>query len=556
MARVHLAPSAIYFSQDSISNSFGNYTPHRNKTIGETLDDILLGKSEISDLPTISVIKKNGFWVSADNRRLWVFKKLEEFGKCYTIPADITKYLKPSKDCIRSSIRVRGQEGGTFWKTWGRMKKASIRVSSRENSNLPTTIASYTPNTLQSVDSIPVSNLTFKQTSKETSLILSSSSDFFVERFQDFGNDNNEHRPKTLTSSSAEHTATDGYRIENSRMRSAREREMPSTQTIRTSYTRQTGSADALRKTTVSQTCNREYSSHRTQPSNPEYNQPSTREFYSREDDSHSIESAKQSSDIKVSKINQPPSDPKNEIINLNPLDVGFAGLLRPSAFDGEQIGEYLDGYLSKALHKSITFHLKVFHHKGKYYSEERQKLWKLQSLQRLSGNIKILGQVVPNPDSCAILCDTMIFFGKVKGEHWKNKRMLKNLPTKKVKPLTLTEILYSSESISDAFKGRSIIREVMQVYSSGRHNHELNVVEYNSKFYALENRKLWVLKQVEVVLGPLRINGKVKVCMDKIMFRSFASDNIRSVDIVMKGMEHSEEEKFMLEYIKKMRKF
>ena len=555
MARVHLAPSAIYFSQDSISNSFGNYTPHRNKTIGETLDDILLGKCEISDLPTISVIKKNGFWVSADNRRLWVFKKLEEFGKCNTVPADITQYLKPSKDCIRSSIRVRGQEGGTFWRTWGRMKKTEFCVSSRENSNLQTEIESYTLQSGASVDSKPVSNSTLKQTSKETSLMMSSFADFSVGRIQAFRNVDIEHRPKTSTSSSAEHTATDRYRIENSRMRSAREREMPSNHTISTSYIRQTSSAGVLRKTQVSHTRNREYFSIRTQPSNPENKQPSSIEFYSREDDNHSIESEKQSSDINVSKVNQPPSYPQT-VVNLNPLDVGFAGLLGSSTFDGEQIGECLDRYLSMALDRSITFRLKVFYCDGKYYSEKRRNLWIIQSLQRLSGNIKISGRIVPRPAMCWRLCDTLLSFSKVKGKHWKNKRMLNNLPTKKVKPLTLTEILYSSESISDAFKGRSIIREVMQVYSSGRRNHELNVVEYNSKFYALQNEKLWVLKQVEVVLGPLKINGNVKVCMDDIMFHSFASDNIRSVDIIMTGIEHTEEEKFMLEYIKKMRKF
>ena len=46
--------------------------------------------------------------------------------------------------------------------TWGRMKKASICVSSRENSNSPTTIASYTPYALQSgasVDSNPVKKI-------------------------------------------------------------------------------------------------------------------------------------------------------------------------------------------------------------------------------------------------------------------------------------------------------------------------------------------------------------------------------------------------------------
>ncbi|XP_078333268.1 uncharacterized protein LOC144625593 [Crassostrea virginica] len=776
MASVLLAPSAIYFSQDSISNRFGQYTPHRNKTIGETLDDILSGKCKVSDLPTISVIKKNGFWVSADNRRLWVYKKLQAFGKCDAIPAVVTYRLSELKNCIQSTIRVRGQEGGTIWKNLVRMQKSGSCDSSRENSNLPKTIASYTPNTLQSGasgDSNPVSNLTLKQTSKETSLMMSSFADFsvgriqafgnddnehrpktssfsaehtatdrypnensrmkparkrempstqtirtsytrsaavlrktignddnehpsktstsssaehtgtekyliensrmgsareremssnsnlpttiasytlntlqsgasvdsnpklyftlktspkdtslmmslftnFVGRIQAFGNDDNEHRPKTSTSSSAEHTATDRYPNENSRMKPVREREMPPTKTIRTSYTRsaavlrktignddnehppktltsssaertgteryltensrmgsarekempsthivrpsftrQTGSAVSLRKTTVSQTCNREYSSHRTQPSNPEYNQPSTREIYSREDDSHSIESEKQSSDIKVNKINQPPSYPQNENVNLNPLDVGFAGLLRPDAFDGEQIGEYLDKFLLVALDISITFPLKVFQYKGKYYSEKSKYLWIIQSLQRISGNIKISGQVVPSPTGYWIPRDTLLLqsFSKVKGEHWKNKQMLDNLPTKKGKPLTLTDILYSTAYISDAFKGRSIIREAMQVYSSGRHNHELNVVEYNGKFYALQNEKLWVLKQVEVVLGPLKVTGNVKVCMDDIMFHSFASDNIRSVDIIMTGIEHTEEEKFMLEYIKK----
>ena len=160
MARVHLAPSAIYFSQDSISNSFGKNTPHRNKTIGEMLDDILSGKCKISDLPTIRVIKKCGLWVSADNRRLWVYKKLHAFGKCDAIPAVVIYRLSRFKNCIQSTIRVRGQEGGTIWKNYVRMKESGTCDSSRENSDLPTTIAPYTPLTLQrgtSVDSDSVS---------------------------------------------------------------------------------------------------------------------------------------------------------------------------------------------------------------------------------------------------------------------------------------------------------------------------------------------------------------------------------------------------------------
>lgn len=57
-------------------------------------------------------------------------------------------------------------------------------------------------------------NFTLRQTSKDTSLMMSPSADFSVGSSQAFGYDNNGHRPKTSTSSSAEHTATDRYRIE------------------------------------------------------------------------------------------------------------------------------------------------------------------------------------------------------------------------------------------------------------------------------------------------------------------------------------------------------
>lgn len=117
MATVKLSPSEIFFSQDSISNCFGSYTPHRNKTIGETLDDIISGKSTLTALPTINVIKKGNKWVTADNRRLWVFKKLQKLGKCHTIDAVVTYFIKPTKCYILSSTRVRGNEGGTLWRS-------------------------------------------------------------------------------------------------------------------------------------------------------------------------------------------------------------------------------------------------------------------------------------------------------------------------------------------------------------------------------------------------------------------------------------------------------
>ncbi|XP_052711018.1 uncharacterized protein LOC128185469 [Crassostrea angulata] len=129
MVLVSLSPSEIFFSQDSISNHFGNYTPHGNKLIGETLDDILLGKCKVTDLPTIKVVEKRGLWVTADNRRLWVFKNLQILGECEKIVVENanTRRILARKKCVLRSIRVRGNEGGYLW----RFRISNIHVTDK-----------------------------------------------------------------------------------------------------------------------------------------------------------------------------------------------------------------------------------------------------------------------------------------------------------------------------------------------------------------------------------------------------------------------------------------
>lgn len=82
MAVLELSTSEIFFIQDSISNFFGKSTWHHEKMIGETLDDILLGKCKITDVPPIKVIQRRGLLVTADSWRLWIFKQLQMLGKC------------------------------------------------------------------------------------------------------------------------------------------------------------------------------------------------------------------------------------------------------------------------------------------------------------------------------------------------------------------------------------------------------------------------------------------------------------------------------------------
>lgn len=130
---------------------------------------------------------------------------------------------------------------------------------------------------------------------------------------------------------------------------------------------------------------------------------------------------------------------------------------------------------------------------------------------------------------------------------------MLHGLPTKKRKLLNPADILYSTKTILDTYNGHSIVKELVKVYSSET-SHEISVIEHNCKYYALENQKLWILKNAEVARGPLRVIGNVKISMDYIMFHSFTSDNIRDVDIKMDISRHTTEERFMLEYIRRVK--
>jgi hypothetical protein len=62
--KMELKPSEICFSQAEINNVFDKRSCHRNKNLGETLDELVEGRCRISDIPTISVKWMNGKWVT------------------------------------------------------------------------------------------------------------------------------------------------------------------------------------------------------------------------------------------------------------------------------------------------------------------------------------------------------------------------------------------------------------------------------------------------------------------------------------------------------------
>lgn len=116
MAELRIAPSDIYYSQSSISNCFGEASEHTENSIGDTIDGILLKRYRIDDIPKISVVRKGDVWVTADNRRLWVFKTLESLGQCARISVIIKKRISNKKSVVQKDIKVRGDPGGIFYK--------------------------------------------------------------------------------------------------------------------------------------------------------------------------------------------------------------------------------------------------------------------------------------------------------------------------------------------------------------------------------------------------------------------------------------------------------
>lgn len=114
-----LKPSEIYFTQSSISSTFGRSTQHNRKKIGETLDDLVKGHCSVQSIPRIGVLKEGGKWWTADNRRLWIFRHLEKLGKCTTIPVNIIYCIDSRKRTTNNGgtdIRIyRGNDPGGYW---------------------------------------------------------------------------------------------------------------------------------------------------------------------------------------------------------------------------------------------------------------------------------------------------------------------------------------------------------------------------------------------------------------------------------------------------------
>ncbi|XP_070533433.1 uncharacterized protein [Ptychodera flava] len=90
-----LRPSEIHFVHDTIDCHFQD-----GDHLLDTFKELLHGNISPRDIKTIAVIRQNGTWyVHAGNRRLFLYKKLEELGVIDYIPVWVVN--RPNADAVR-----------------------------------------------------------------------------------------------------------------------------------------------------------------------------------------------------------------------------------------------------------------------------------------------------------------------------------------------------------------------------------------------------------------------------------------------------------------------
>lgn len=114
-----LKPSEVYFCQDTVTQYFNRKSANPFKPIGETLDALCNGSLDISSIPNINVVAKDGKWFTENNRRLWMYKKLELIGKVKTI--DVVEVPEINEDKWTTvnggvSVQMIGIPGGIWWR--------------------------------------------------------------------------------------------------------------------------------------------------------------------------------------------------------------------------------------------------------------------------------------------------------------------------------------------------------------------------------------------------------------------------------------------------------
>lgn len=118
---------------------------------------------------------------------------------------------------------------------------------------------------------------------------------------------------------------------------------------------------------------------------------------------------------------------------------------------------------------------------------------------------------------------------------------------------LNSSKISYSASSIPDHYNGQSIVASLVD---SMENPEALLIVKNGDELYTLENRKLWIHKQIsKTKRQPPKITVHIKMEMDSNMLRYFTSNFISPHFTTVKFKEvyrHSALEKTFLDFLQR----
>lgn len=102
-----IALQDIYYTQDSIADHFQD-----GRTLGATRCELESGQKTVQQIPTITVVEYHGRWLTVDNRRLCVFKRV--FPSSFEVPVlhgvqDGRFHAKLKQPLGGQSVHVRGR---------------------------------------------------------------------------------------------------------------------------------------------------------------------------------------------------------------------------------------------------------------------------------------------------------------------------------------------------------------------------------------------------------------------------------------------------------------
>lgn len=181
--------------------------------------------------------------------------------------------------------------------------------------------------------------------------------------------------------------------------------------------------------------------------------------------------------------------------------------------------------------------------------------LWKLRVAEKFQkcSSVKFYVVVMPSCTSYPYFSEELHIDSEKSDFFFKFCQTILMLPTLESIHVHSSKISYSGSCLPDFYNGKSIIAALVDF----RENPEaLPVVKNSGEYYTLENRKLWIFKQIsKIERRPPKITVHIKMEMDLNMFRYFNPELISPHSTTVKSKKvyrHSALEKTFLDFLQR----